>query len=246
MPASWGLRNAFVFVDTPGPHDPAQDSIGRTREKSHSGSGVDRRTSCAPNSSSGGGKTNAADLVYPQISGRFVVGGGWGIRTPEGFHPTRFPSVRHRPLGESSVGAGMRTRGRPHEMLPDFGSRSVHGRADASCCDIRSVSHRVVEQVEWTMAPRVAPSRPTPPGRKRSKGNRALAGARGVFSCPVTGAAFMRAGVRGGFFMPRVTGAASCDARRGARGSSSCLVTGGCVHARRGARGSFSCAAPTP
>ena len=29
--------------------------------------------------------------------------GGWGIRTPEGFHPTRFPSVRHRPLGESSV-----------------------------------------------------------------------------------------------------------------------------------------------
>ena len=29
-------------------------------------------------------------------------------------------------------------------------------------------------------APRVAPSRPTPPGRKRSKGNRALAGARGV------------------------------------------------------------------
>ena len=29
--------------------------------------------------------------------------GGWGIRTPEGFHPTRFPSVRHRPLGESST-----------------------------------------------------------------------------------------------------------------------------------------------
>ncbi len=30
-------------------------------------------------------------------------GGGWGIRTPEGLHPTRFPSERHRPLGESSV-----------------------------------------------------------------------------------------------------------------------------------------------
>jgi hypothetical protein len=29
-------------------------------------------------------------------------GGEWGIRTPEGFHPTRFPSVRHRPLGEFS------------------------------------------------------------------------------------------------------------------------------------------------
>ena len=44
MPASWGLRNAFVFVDTPGPHDPAQDSIGATPEKSHSGLAVDRRT----------------------------------------------------------------------------------------------------------------------------------------------------------------------------------------------------------
>ena len=29
-------------------------------------------------------------------------GGGWGIRTPEGFHPTRVPGERHRPLGESS------------------------------------------------------------------------------------------------------------------------------------------------
>ena len=31
-----------------------------------------------------------------------TTSGGWGIRTPEGLHPTRFPSVRHRPLGESS------------------------------------------------------------------------------------------------------------------------------------------------
>jgi hypothetical protein len=31
-------------------------------------------------------------------------GGGWEIRTPEGLPPTRFPSVRPRPLGESSVG----------------------------------------------------------------------------------------------------------------------------------------------
>ena len=35
--------------------------------------------------------------------GSGASGGGWGIRTPEGLHPTRFPSVRHRPLGESSV-----------------------------------------------------------------------------------------------------------------------------------------------
>ena len=39
---------------------------------------------------------------FSAVYGDFF-GGGWGIRTPEGFHPTRFPSVRHRPLGESSV-----------------------------------------------------------------------------------------------------------------------------------------------
>ena len=39
--------------------------------------------------------------------------GGWGIRTPEGFHPTRFPSVRHRPLGESSDWS---------QKLPDVGN----------------------------------------------------------------------------------------------------------------------------
>ena len=38
----------------------------------------------------------------PESQGIRGGGGGWGIRTPEGLHPTRFPSVRHRPLGESS------------------------------------------------------------------------------------------------------------------------------------------------
>ena len=31
--------------------------------------------------------------------------GGYEIRTREGVNPTRFPSVRHRPLGESSKAA---------------------------------------------------------------------------------------------------------------------------------------------
>ncbi len=30
-------------------------------------------------------------------------GGGYEIRTREGVNPTRFPSERHRPLGESSA-----------------------------------------------------------------------------------------------------------------------------------------------
>ena len=33
---------------------------------------------------------------------RVLLGGEWGIRTPEGLHPTNFPSWRHRPLGEFS------------------------------------------------------------------------------------------------------------------------------------------------
>ena len=33
------------------------------------------------------------------------AGGGYEIRTREGVNPTRFPSVRHRPLGESSKAA---------------------------------------------------------------------------------------------------------------------------------------------
>jgi hypothetical protein len=41
-------------------------------------------------------------VTHPSTLTEVAHGGGWGIRTPEGFHPTRFPSVRHRPLGESS------------------------------------------------------------------------------------------------------------------------------------------------
>ncbi|MCU1476662.1 MAG: hypothetical protein JWQ64_1355, partial [Subtercola sp.] len=44
-------------------------------------------------------------------------GGGWGIRTPESFHSTRFPSVRHRPLGESSWRAVTRVQKRPKRIL---------------------------------------------------------------------------------------------------------------------------------
>ena len=43
----------------------------------------------------------AAGRAFGVCAGQ--AGGGWGIRTPEGVNPTRFPSVRHRPLGESSV-----------------------------------------------------------------------------------------------------------------------------------------------
>ena len=48
--------------------------------------------------------------------------GGWEIRTPEGLPPTRFPSERHRPLGESSSAPA---------MLPGAPRDPRHGR-DAS------------------------------------------------------------------------------------------------------------------
>ncbi len=38
------------------------------------------------------------------LTGASSFRGEWGIRTPEGFHPTNFPSWRHRPLGEFSEG----------------------------------------------------------------------------------------------------------------------------------------------
>ena len=48
--------------------------------------------------------------------------GGCGIRTREGLHPTRFPSERHRPLGESSArnltGHGQRIRTEPGSSPP--------------------------------------------------------------------------------------------------------------------------------
>ena len=53
-------------------------------------------------------------------------GGEWGIRTPEGLHPTRFPSVRHRPLGEFSWVA-FALRATAHNILADAGAAVVHG-----------------------------------------------------------------------------------------------------------------------
>src|SRR4051794_13594073 len=46
-------------------------------------------------------------------------GGGWGIRTPEGLHPTRFPSVRHKPLGEFSWRCLPLSRPAAHSILLD-------------------------------------------------------------------------------------------------------------------------------
>ncbi len=43
--------------------------------------------------------------TYRNYVARHHNGGEWGIRTPEGVNPTRFPSVRHRPLGEFSTAA---------------------------------------------------------------------------------------------------------------------------------------------
>ena len=62
--------------------------------------------------------------------GVFAVhsGGGCGIRTREGVNPTRFPSVRHRPLGESSAFEHSRVDGvppRPHYTRPRT-PRGVH------------------------------------------------------------------------------------------------------------------------
>ena len=65
---------------------------------------------------------------YPTLRGMLPseVGGGCGIRTREGLHPTRFPSERHRPLGESSARkvTGIGKRGRTGRQWCAGGSLS--------------------------------------------------------------------------------------------------------------------------
>ena len=63
------------------------------------GRGTNRRPAGEEESRGGGRGENEKPRGLEDPGGG---GGGWGIRTPEGLHPTRFPSVRHRPLGESS------------------------------------------------------------------------------------------------------------------------------------------------
>ena len=102
--------------------------------------------------------------------------GGWGIRTPEGFHPTRFPSVRHRPLGESSwphEDTGPRRGGRTglpvHEhqrVAAEAGSRSARPRRSRYDASVLTDDQR---------APR--PCRP--PGAARASGRTSPSCARG-------------------------------------------------------------------
>src|SRR3954451_7798295 len=60
-----------------------------------------------------------------------ALGGGCGIRTREGVNPTRFPSERHRPLGESSAGEGTGPPGRAAEL---GGTRGATYTADNPPC----------------------------------------------------------------------------------------------------------------
>ena len=69
-------------------------------------------------------------------------GGGWGIRTPEGLHPTRFPSVRHRPLGESSV-----------HIVPDNHKRKMSARANPGQWSRSQARHFKEKGLTWGPKP---------------------------------------------------------------------------------------------
>src|SRR5437667_4715161 len=108
--------------------------------------------------------TRARSLILPSVATGVLAGqrgGGCEIRTREGLPPTRFPSVRPRPLGESSAG---KLTG-PAETRGSGADLSV--RVDRLAAD---PSHGVIS--------------PTPPGPEGSKGTRALSGVRGVPSRP--------------------------------------------------------------
>ena len=75
----------------------------------------------------GVGRLHAALRTAATVSGVCAgrTGGGWGIRTPEGLHPTRFPSVRHRPLGESSKAS-------KHSRVIAAADDALHSAADSA------------------------------------------------------------------------------------------------------------------
>ena len=118
-----------------------------------------------------------------------VSGGGWGIRTPEGLHPTRFPSVRHRPLGESSrCSTTINDRVQREPSISDRTASLPPASAripvrSVTCCSRRWTDCRQRAAVGYTRTRPLVWRHPVnPPGPEGSKGKRALTGARGVLT----------------------------------------------------------------
>ena len=82
----------------------------------------------------------------PESCGSRGDGGGWGIRTPEGLHPTRFPSVRHRPLGESSRRS---TRRQPRATRKEYIGPPISG-ASPGRWDLSREAGFVASVPVWT------------------------------------------------------------------------------------------------
>src|SRR5918997_7020426 len=79
-------------------------------------------------------------VAFPALQRQVPDCGGWEIRTPEGLPPTRFPSERHRPLGESSNGARQ-----------DTGPRAPGRRAPGAVAD--RVATALPGGARWTGTP---------------------------------------------------------------------------------------------
>ena len=94
----------------------------------------------------GRGDPHGPKVVFGQPELAEPESGGCGIRTREGVNPTRFPSVRHRPLGESSAaeitGCEPAIPNRLTSRLPAPRLRAIIGacrsRTYASPCTSRS------------------------------------------------------------------------------------------------------------
>ena len=86
----------------------ASPRSGRGRESTPPGYRVAVITGLVPGARRRGSQTETGRRRRTHLRGGGPAlparsGGGCGIRTREGVNPTRFPSVRHRPLGESSA-----------------------------------------------------------------------------------------------------------------------------------------------
>ncbi len=127
----------------------------------------------------------------------------WNLAEDAGFeparavNPTRFPSERHRPLGESSAEEGTGSPPGPRNLptaavLPSLCPRCSAGREreaprqgpEHRGSQSRRLAGLTSPHLDSGPTPRVAASCRTPPGPEGSKGRRALPGARGAFACP--------------------------------------------------------------
>ena len=173
-PASGAVGWSLAVGGTAGARVPARRTVGTSGRPVASV----RRASAVS-----GARPDAADDEGPVARRRTPrPAEDGGFEPPRAVNPTRFPSVRHRPLGESSwctpvvITDGVAQRGyRTRVPRPNRpGERATRRAAPVAARGRRQLLARFRAAprpgLGWVQTPRAASSRRTPPGPEGSKG----------------------------------------------------------------------------